>query len=638
MKQDLMHKDVHDVNITPEERRNIWQLWRQNLKDWVWYTQENPDWLDLDIQTAVKRHIIAPLRSARQRLRGLAQQKKRREFPESESRLAQLLLFAWGSLPRIGAGLREQFAVRRKHSIRRSGSIRALWERMRLHPAIFLGTCVSAAAVIVLLSMYTVGTTVRYDGINLGTVSSRRTVNLAVEQLQTVTRQTLGDESYTIDRSLLSTQSHVVPRREVESREDLTGSLTAQIGDVTYGYTLYVDGEAVAATTFPGAIEQLMEQMKVGYITESTVDCYFVEDVEVKEGYVDSSLISNLGYIAEKLNATKAGAVVYTVKPGDVWSAIAEQNGMTNQELLNLNPGYDIAVLHAGELVQPLPAACTGCGDRLAGEALARFGYGRLDVQEFLSPVGGLHHEGAAHHLPGHGHMLVSGQQDVEIQLLTDAVGDVFAGRGEHAPRGEVALEAAVVNADRQVDLIAQPFQRGGHGGDRVGDRNAGEVLRLFPDVHIVGHDADDADPQPVLQRVDARGKAHPRLVPADVFAHTARFQHVEVAVKVRHPVVEVVVAQRHIVIAAAVHHLGEPAGVTQCVMAVGTQRRALQDIAAVDDQRVPVLMKLAGTLEQTDIPLLPAAVVGGIDITMEVRGEVDGKAFCVHRLTPVPA
>ena len=62
MKQDLMHKDVNDVNITPEERRSIWQLWRQNLKDWAWYIRENPDWLDLDIQTAVKRHVIAPLR------------------------------------------------------------------------------------------------------------------------------------------------------------------------------------------------------------------------------------------------------------------------------------------------------------------------------------------------------------------------------------------------------------------------------------------------------------------------------------------------------------------------------------------------------------------------------------------------
>lgn len=349
MKQDLMHKDVNDVNITPEERRSIWQLWRQNLKDWAWYTRENPDWLDLDIQTAVKRHVIAPLREGWHRLRSLARQKKRREFPESENRLAQLLLFAWGSMPRMGAGLRERFALRRKHSIRRSGSIRGLLERLHLHPAIFLGTCVTAAAVIVLLSVYTIGTTVRYDGINLGTVGSRRTVDQAVQQLETVTRQTLEDQDYAIDTALLSTQTHVVPRRDLESREEFAENLTDQIGDVTYGYTLYVDGEAVAATTYAGAIEQLLEQMKAGYITENTVDCSFVENVEIKEGYVDSSLISNLGYIAEKLNATKEGAVVYTVKPGDVWSAIAEDNGMTNQQLLTLNPGYDIAVLHAGD-------------------------------------------------------------------------------------------------------------------------------------------------------------------------------------------------------------------------------------------------------------------------------------------------
>ena len=184
MKQDLMHKDVNDVNITPEERRSIWQLWRQNLKDWAWYIRENPDWLDLDIQTAVKRHVIAPLREGWHRLRSLAHQKKRREFPESENRLAQLLLFAWGSMPRMGAGLRERFALRRRHSIRRSGSIRGLLERLHLHPAIFLGTCVTAAAVIVLLSVYTIGTTVRYDGINLGTVGSRRTVDQAVQQLR----------------------------------------------------------------------------------------------------------------------------------------------------------------------------------------------------------------------------------------------------------------------------------------------------------------------------------------------------------------------------------------------------------------------------------------------------------------------
>ena len=233
-------------------------------------------------------------------------------------------------------------------------------------------------------------------------------------------------------------------------------------------------------------------------------------------------------------------------------------------------------------------------GDRFAGKALPAAGHGGLYPQELLSLVGGLHHEGAAHHLPGHGHMLVSGQQDVEIQLLTDAVGDVFAGRGEHATRGEVALEAAVVNADRQVDLITQPFQR-----------------------------------------VDARGKAHPRLVPADVFAHAARFQHVEVAVKVWHPVVEVMVAQRHIVIAAAVHHLGKARGAADGIVAERPQRRALQDVAAVDDEGVAVLAEAAGALEQPQLLFPLSAVIGRINVAVQVGGKIDRQLFFVHRLPP---
>ena len=145
--------------------------------------------------------------------------------------------------------------------------------------------------------------------------------------------------------------------------------------------------------------------------------------------------------------------------------------------------------------------------------------------------------------------------------------------RGKHAPRGEVALKAAVVDAYRQVDPIFQCPQRGRRGGNGVSDCNAGKMLRLFPDVHIVGHDADDADPQSVFQRVDARGEARPRLVPADVFAHAARLQRIEIAVKIRHAVVEVVVAERHIVVAAAVHHVGKTRGAADGIVAEGPQR-----------------------------------------------------------------
>ena len=293
------------------------------------------------------------------------------------------------------------------------------------------------------------------------------------------------------------------------------------------------------------------------------------------------------------------------------------------------------AALQIGKLREPVCPALAVRADRFAGKALFAAGHDSLHAQKLLSLVGRLHDERAAHRLPGDGHMLVPGQQNIEIQLPADAVGDVLVSRGEHAPRGKVALKAAVVDAHRQVDLPPQLFQCGGRGGDGVGDRNAGKMLRLFPDVHIVGHDADDADPQSVFQCVDARGKAQPRPVPAHVFTHAAGLQRIEIAVKVRHSIVEVVVAERYIIIAAAVHHVGKARGAADGIVAEGPQRRALQDVAAVDDEGVAVLAEAAGALEEPQLLFLAAAVVGGVDVAVQVGGEVNGQLFFVHTLPP---
>lgn len=346
-----MKQELENKRPDSEERRSIWQRWKQNLKDWVWFCKEHPDWLDLDVQAWVSTHIGQPLRRRWQRLRELRHQNRQRQLPETEWKLGQLLLFLWGSLPRMGSDLRERLTRRRKGAIRSGGRMRAFFEDMKLHPAVFVAGAVAVTAMAVCLSMYTIGTTARYDGVELGTVRSAHSVSAAVDQLEEITRQTLSDTDYSIDSAKLEVRTGIVARKELESTDALEENLTRQLRLVDYAYVLYVEGEPVAATTFPGAIEQLLEQLKKGYITDSTVDCYFVENVEVKQEYVDQSLIMNLGYIAEKLNATKAGEVTYTVKSGDVWSLIAEENGMTNEELLALNPGYDISVLHTGDVL-----------------------------------------------------------------------------------------------------------------------------------------------------------------------------------------------------------------------------------------------------------------------------------------------
>ncbi len=347
-----MKQDIENKQETPTERVSLWQRWKKNLQDWVWYHRENPDWYDVDIQSAVKHYIIAPLRREMQHLRQLRQTNKYRwEFPETEHRLGQLMLFGWSVFPRIGSGLRESVLKQRKTSSYHHGRVVAFFDQWKLQPLHFLVTAVSVAIVALLLSLYTLGTTAEYNGIALGTVGSARTVNAAVENVESITRQTLNDADYTIDPSLLKTRTRVVPRSQLENSEELQKQLSDQLGMVDYGYGLYVDGELVAATPFAGALDELLEQMKAGYRTPNTVECTFVEDVEIREGYVDSAYMMNLGYIAEILSETKSAEITYTVKSGDVWSEIADVNNMTSDELLALNPGYEPSVLHVGDVL-----------------------------------------------------------------------------------------------------------------------------------------------------------------------------------------------------------------------------------------------------------------------------------------------
>ena len=91
------------------------------------------------------------------------------------------------------------------------------------------------------------------------------------------------------------------------SKDTLLEELGDEVGLVEYANVLYVSGEKVVATTRSGALEDLLEQLKLGYETADTVNAYFVEEVDIRQEYVESSYVMNLGYIAEILNETEGG-------------------------------------------------------------------------------------------------------------------------------------------------------------------------------------------------------------------------------------------------------------------------------------------------------------------------------------------
>lgn len=285
------------------------------------------------------------------RCRRVVREAQAHRFPESNRKPLQFLLMLWGLLPSAASRLREILLGRRRERNLRTSRFSVWFEKeKRLHSLMFLGGSCALAGIILFCSFFTIGTTVSYDGQVLGRLASKSEAETVRKDLESITSRTLG-ETYTIDDSLLQYDSGWMLRQDIEAKAVYEDQLSDEIGLVTSAYCLYVNDVRIGATPYEGALEELLDQLQKAASDEDTISCEFAEDVEIRQEYVPTSEIMNLGYIAELLYSTKTAEVTYEVKKGDTWSQIAAKNDMSSAELLALNPGYNINKLQIGEVL-----------------------------------------------------------------------------------------------------------------------------------------------------------------------------------------------------------------------------------------------------------------------------------------------
>ena len=292
--------------------------------------------------------LIRFLRHARRRWWEIRRAKQNYHYPESDRFLIKLVLFIWGHIPMVFSLLAEKTARLNRKAVKNAEKEFPWLERHHIHPAAVLALGCCLASVAMFFSVYTRASTVRYDGEVLGTVSSRAAAESAFTGLETVASAILNRD-YTIDREAVTLESHWAKRQDLISQEELQENLSDSLGEVTSAYSLYVAGSWIGSTPYKGALEQLLEQIKASATNEDTLSVSFAEKVEVRQEYVASERIMNLGHLAELLYSTKTEEVIYEVKKGDTWSQIASDHDISSAKLLELNPGYDINKLSIGE-------------------------------------------------------------------------------------------------------------------------------------------------------------------------------------------------------------------------------------------------------------------------------------------------
>ena len=188
-------------------------------------------------------------------------------------------------------------------------------------------------------------------------------------------------------------------------------------------------------------------------------------------------------------------------------------------------------------------------------------------------------------------HVLVAGEENVEVKVPHDPAGDVLRRVGELLPGLQVLLEAPVVDRDGEVaPLFLHRGENLLQGFLRLCDVKVPEVFGKLPDIYPVRHGGGDADPKAVFHRVDdIRNDRKLSLFVPHIGADALRVQGVQIRFDVLIPEVEVMVSQREIGEAAGVEGLGN--GMVRIVPlmgeVVGRKGRSLEGVAAVEDQGV---------------------------------------------------
>ena len=284
------------------------------------------------------------------RMKTLIHEHREGGFPESNRRLVQLFLLISGLFPMWKSLLRMRFSKRRRRSLR-LGSERAAEaaaRTSRVRPLAFVCVALVFSGIAAFFSIYTTATTVTYNGEPLEIVGSTAEAQRVAARVEGITAETLGS-SFAFSDDSIQYSVGLVQRSEIGEVDRLEKELTDEVGLVTYGYSLYIDDELIGSTEYEGALEALLDQVRQSGMSPDTLSVDFVEDVRISEGYVPTDSLVNLGYIAETINSTKVGEETYTVSRGDTWGKIAMEHGMSNDELKDLNPGYNINRINIGD-------------------------------------------------------------------------------------------------------------------------------------------------------------------------------------------------------------------------------------------------------------------------------------------------
>ena len=190
------------------------------------------------------------------------------------------------------------------------------------------------------------GQAVYLDGQSVGVIKLNKNKTLTADELKTLAVKKLEQDLGTPVQvnEAVTTELVRVPSKELVTEDHVVSEICKGFTYLVQAAFITVNGQQLAIVQTEQEATEILDSIQHEYLQSDLEieSIEFVEDVQVTLDFVETDQLDSKAHALELLRANTEEEELYTIQDGDSLGQIAVNAGMTLNDLLAINPTYDI--------------------------------------------------------------------------------------------------------------------------------------------------------------------------------------------------------------------------------------------------------------------------------------------------------
>lgn len=225
--------------------------------------------------------------------------------------------------------------------------VRVRVDRHPVSPLLYITLLCVGIGAVAFNGMYTKAYVAYVDGQEVGVVASEEELTSILGNVETRVASVLG-EDYNYDSEVTLAPTYLDAGTQTNARA-VEDALFEDTGALVTAYAVSVDGQELGYAQTIQELQAMLDKVAEPYLTDTTVEHRFTQDVEIYQVEVPSNLQFSPDTLQATLSGNKEEAQYVTVERGDTFNSIAEAAGISGDDLQALNPDVDGSKLTVGD-------------------------------------------------------------------------------------------------------------------------------------------------------------------------------------------------------------------------------------------------------------------------------------------------